>query len=800
MSKQKKPTRSRASQKRLEQQQNNPIFLANTDLSAEDNASDGGQAFDGRQENLELPADFDMRQMERMFAQVSSSLPGSSHNETQREAQELIYEAFDTQDIDEKMGLVTKALTIDEDCADGWNLLAEYSDSPKQQLELHGRAEEAAMRSLGDDFEEFDGQFWGFHETRPFMRALEGQAQALTALGRHEEAIVIYLRMLTHNPNDNQGVRWPMLGLLLQLNKDKVASSLIDQFPDESFILWPLARILLALRSNASEAQLTKLLQDAYSVNPHFVEYLTSKKDLPIEQPSRFIMGDYSEVISALPLILPAWKSTSGAVSWMRKAVAQAGFDTSSDTAISTGSASTADAKRLRKRMEAEAKGTKQDLDLIWQVDYRKTKIGDEAMWNVVVVCEQQKDIVGQLPFDRCPKAADIWDAILLTIVEPENAIANRPSKIEFSKKTLAKSLSKRLDKIGIQSSVAPLEMMESVFTMLESMSKADHLEDSLDPAAVNVVPEMVWQVGVLRLPAAIEEEGEMLTPSAILVIDTQTGGVLASELQTEDVRPEDIAAAIRKAVFSNPIGTTLKPELIHVNSNDLVIDLRPLVDAWGIRCTVTSDMGTFDEVCAGLSQHFAPPTQPFVSEVEGVSAEDHLAFYQAAAGYFQAAPWNKTPSDAAYRISGDNLDFDVYVVPMGHMGSVLGLAVYSSLTLIKSLLAGNPQADFNNSSPFESQEGRVWSVMFNESHEVSPRETGAIETLGLPVTGPEAFPSLLEVIDGEPQPVPGPQVVRLMATCLNAMSTATYPITDKRSVTVGDTALTVDPVVATDV
>jgi len=791
MSKRKKPTRSRASKKRLELKQNNPTFLADTNQFAGENASRYDESFSPGQENLEVPEDFDMRQMEGLLAQVSNSLSPRSGNESQREAQELIYEAFDTQDIDEKMGLVTKALSIDEDCADGWNLLAEYSESPEQQLELRRLAEKAAIRSLGDDFEEFDGHFWGFHETRPFMRALEGQAQTLTALGCHEEAITIYQRMLTHNPNDNQGVRWPMLGLLLQLNEDVAARNLIDQFPDDSFILWPLARILLALRDNAPEAERTKLLQDAYSTNPHFVEYLKNEKDQPFALSASFIMGDHSEILSALPLILPAWKSTPGAVSWIRKAAAQAGFETSSSTATSNGSP-TVNAARLNKQMETKAKVTKQDLDLVWQVDYRKMKIGDEAVWNIVVVCEQQKDIVGQLPLNRCPKAADVWEAILLMIVEPENAVATRPSKIEFAKKTLAKSLNKRLSKIGIHSSVGPLEMMDSVFTMLKNMSNADQLDESLDPATVNVVPELVWQVGVVRLPAAIEQEGEMVMPSAILVIDSLTGGVMATELKTEDARYDDYATSIRKAIFSNPTGMVLKPASVHVNSNDLAINLRPLVEAWGIPCTVTNDFEMFDEVCAGLSEQFAPPTQPFVSEVEGVTAADHLAFYQAATDYFQAAPWNRTPGDAAYRISGDDLDFDVYVIPLGHMGSVLGMAVYSNLTHLKSLLAGDPQADFDTSV---SQAGRVWSMMFQESHEVSPRETQAIEALGLPVAGLEAFPSLLELFDGEPQPVPGPQEVRLMATCLNAMSNATYPITDTQSVTVGKTVLTVDPI-----
>lgn len=48
---------------------------------------------------------------------------------------------------------------------------------------------------------------WGRIHNRPFLRALKGQGLCLWRLGRQFEARRIFERILSLNPNDNQGVR-----------------------------------------------------------------------------------------------------------------------------------------------------------------------------------------------------------------------------------------------------------------------------------------------------------------------------------------------------------------------------------------------------------------------------------------------------------------------------------------------------------------------------------------------------------------------------------------------------------------
>ena len=56
--------------------------------------------------------------------------------------------------------------------------------------------------------EKFDGVLpWACIDNRPFLRCMHGFGLCLWRLGRFEESVRIFKRMLWLNPSDNQGVR-----------------------------------------------------------------------------------------------------------------------------------------------------------------------------------------------------------------------------------------------------------------------------------------------------------------------------------------------------------------------------------------------------------------------------------------------------------------------------------------------------------------------------------------------------------------------------------------------------------------
>ena len=115
-------------------------------------------------------------------------------------------------------------------------LLAESTRHAERRIELFCNAKEIAMAQLGSMMGEEVGHFWGITETRPFMRATHGLADALHDAGQTREAIAQYQELLRLNPNDNQGVRDQLTPLLLVSNREVEAVELLDRYREPTAV------------------------------------------------------------------------------------------------------------------------------------------------------------------------------------------------------------------------------------------------------------------------------------------------------------------------------------------------------------------------------------------------------------------------------------------------------------------------------------------------------------------------------------------------------------------------------------
>jgi hypothetical protein len=77
--------------------------------------------------------------------------------------------------------LAQKALELSPLCADAYVLLAqETARNLDEAIDLYRQGVEAGKKALGKSaFRDDVGHFWGLLETRPYMRARHGLAQAL---------------------------------------------------------------------------------------------------------------------------------------------------------------------------------------------------------------------------------------------------------------------------------------------------------------------------------------------------------------------------------------------------------------------------------------------------------------------------------------------------------------------------------------------------------------------------------------------------------------------------------------------
>ena len=152
------------------------------------------------------------------------------------------------------------------------------------------------------------------------MRARQGLADVLWRLKRQDEAREHYREMLRLNPNDNQGIRYLLLVLLLEIGREDEATELLKEYADEWSAVWLYTRALLEFRQHGATTQANKALGDALKENPHVPAYLTGKKRMPNNRPPLIGMGDEDEAIAYASDHLNHWRRTPGAIEWLSTA------------------------------------------------------------------------------------------------------------------------------------------------------------------------------------------------------------------------------------------------------------------------------------------------------------------------------------------------------------------------------------------------------------------------------------------------------------------------------------------------
>jgi len=191
-----------------------------------------------------------------------------------------------------------------------------HADRPTESLFFWRAALIAAELALGKEtMTELKGQFWGFMETRPYMRAKHGLAMTLWEQGERAEAIKHLNEMLRLNPNDNQGVRYQLVSMLLEESKDADAAKLHKRYKGEStaFMRWP--KVLLDFRTGGPELARAALVE-AMEANSHVPAYLGGKR-LPKEEPDYYEIGSADEAALYVLAGKEAWTRTAGALEWL---------------------------------------------------------------------------------------------------------------------------------------------------------------------------------------------------------------------------------------------------------------------------------------------------------------------------------------------------------------------------------------------------------------------------------------------------------------------------------------------------
>jgi tetratricopeptide (TPR) repeat protein len=236
----------------------------------------------------------------------------------QDRAQYLVYDAWEERGTKRRLEMARQALDLWPDCADAYCVLAEEANSSAEERSMLEAAVAAGERAIGTEpFREDVGRFWGIHSTRPYMRARFLFAAFLWSEGEKEAAIKHARDLLRLNPNDNQGVRYTLVGWLLAAGNNRGAVVLLDRY-DEATAGWLYARTLIEFRTWGDSDRVREMLDSAFRSNDILPEYLIALRHEPDRLPDSFSLGTGDEAIIVLRDLGEAWQATPGALDWLR--------------------------------------------------------------------------------------------------------------------------------------------------------------------------------------------------------------------------------------------------------------------------------------------------------------------------------------------------------------------------------------------------------------------------------------------------------------------------------------------------
>ena len=135
-------------------------------------------------------------------------LPGVAPDDYDTDPISNAAEEMDSGNDDGALKILMELCQSDLRCLDAHSHLGNmhFDRIPEIALRHYNAGLRIGELSLGDDFEGLLP--WGHIDNRPFLRCMHGYGLCLWRLGRLEDALRIFERMLWLNPSDNQGARF----------------------------------------------------------------------------------------------------------------------------------------------------------------------------------------------------------------------------------------------------------------------------------------------------------------------------------------------------------------------------------------------------------------------------------------------------------------------------------------------------------------------------------------------------------------------------------------------------------------
>jgi hypothetical protein len=279
-------------------------------------------------------------------------------------------------------------------------------------------------------------------------------------------------------------------------------------------------------------------------------------------------------------------------------------------------------------------------------------------------------------------------------------------------------------------------------------------------------VADDVWQAETRRLPIWMKDGGEYVRPW-ILVVVSRTHDLILGQQVVEEPPVTELAFDRLAAAMTKPaMGRPHRPARVEVRSGPPWDALAGHLDDVGVALEPLDHLEPVDQILDQLVAHLCGrPPGPGLLDMPGVGTEQVASFYQAAADFYRAAPWQRVGGSETIEIACDAFDSGPwYAVVIGQMGMTMGVALYEDLDALMRMRDGNASDEQN------ARETVALSVTYGDQTEVPVPDLDASEEHGWEVAGPEAHPAPIRKERGMTMRPPLAWELQLLEATLRAL------------------------------
>jgi hypothetical protein len=273
------------------------------------------------------------------------------------------------------------------------------------------------------------------------------------------------------------------------------------------------------------------------------------------------------------------------------------------------------------------------------------------------------------------------------------------------------------------------------------------------------------WQVDWRQLPLWLHEGGKTVRPWVVLVFDAQAGQVMGNDTTAEKPSTGQLWDLLARTMRQPLMAQPHRPKAIHYPADRPWQELQSHWQEVDVRFEPQPALQGIDQVFPVLVEQMAGKQMPGLLDAPGVTPEMARQFYDAAAYYYREAPWRHVGYESAIEVQCTKYHSGPwYAVVMGLSGMTLGLALYSSLKLLRRLWADDLSDEENARLTVGT------SMTYGDRTTLPIADLEASQQYAWPVARSDAYPSIFHKERGMSMRPPLAWELELMEACLRAI------------------------------